>query len=114
MRNRPSTQRLSCACLHTCSHHNAEQNAAFGGVITVLHVLSGSRSQAGHRYPVSASSVRRYLWASSRFAMALAAQAAMALRRETRRKAELKEKYAKLRAQEGASAAPAASEQPSG
>ncbi|CAK0787077.1 hypothetical protein CVIRNUC_010293 [Coccomyxa viridis] len=35
-------------------------------------------------------------------------------KKETRRKAELKEKYAKLRAQEGGQAAPVASEQASG
>ena len=36
------------------------------------------------------------------------------MRRESRRKAELKEKYAKLRAQEGGSSAPVSSEQSSG
>ena len=63
---------------------------------------------------MSAFSIQTLFWASPSFAMALAVQAALALRRETRRKAELKEKYAKLRAQEGAQAAPAASEQASG
>ena len=62
---------------------------------------------------MSAFYIQLHLWARSCSAMALAVQVALALRREARRKAELKEKYAKLRAQEGGQASPAASEQPS-